>query len=94
MNDMDDQKVMALAKEKIGIKNTARDTYLTAISKGVINELEEENGLTLDDTNYRHLLFVADYVEFRFNNPNADMPRHLKYRLHNLLIHDGSQVAT
>jgi len=89
---MDTATVTSLVKERLGIKTAARDTYLTAISDGVIKELEDEKGLVLDGANSYHLLFVVDYATWRYQSRDKDtgMPRHLQYRLHSLYIHVGS----
>ena len=87
---MDAQQIVALVKESIGIKHTARDTYLTAIVEGVIKELEYEKGLALDSANPYHLMFCVDFARFRYDNHGQGvMPRHLQYRLHNLVIKIG-----
>lgn len=86
---MDILTVVSLVKERLGIKTTVRDTYLTAIAEGVTKELEDEKGLVLDGTNSYHLMFVVDYVTWRYQSRDSDgaMPRHLQYRLHNLVVH-------
>jgi len=87
---MDKSIILQLVKEVLGIKSTIRDGYITAIIEGVIKELEDEKGLTLNSANAYHLLFVVDYVAWCYQNKDhASMPRHLQYRLHNLIIHVG-----
>lgn len=86
---MDVTQIVDLVKMAVGIRTTARDTYLEAIVQGVIKELEDEKGLALDVANPYHLMFYVDYSVFRYENPKSDMPRNLKYRLHNLTIHTG-----
>ena len=88
---MDRAVVLGIVKERLGIKTTVRDTYLLAIIDGVIKELEDEKGLALDGANPYHLIFVVDYVAWRYQSRDSDtgMPRNLKYRLHNLFIHVG-----
>lgn len=84
--------VLQLVKEALGIRTDARDIYLTAIINGVIKELEDEKGLSLDGFNDYHLLFVVDYVAWSYKNRDgAGMPRHLQFRLHNLIIHAGGK---
>ncbi len=92
---MDELVILGLVKAKIGLSGTSRDTYLTAIINGVITELEDEKGLVLDGANPYHLIFVVDYVTWRYQNRDSDkgMPRHLKYRLHNLMIHNGGDAT-
>ncbi len=89
---MDTATVMALVKERLGIKTTVRDTYLTAIVNGVMMELQDEKGLVLDGTNPYHLIFVVDYATWRYQSRDKDtgLPRHLQYRLHSLFIHVGA----
>ena len=85
--------VLQLVKENLGIKADVRDKYLNAIIKGVVKELEDEKGLILNGVNDYHLLFVVDYVSWCYQNKDhAGMPRHLQYRLHNLIIHVGGST--
>jgi hypothetical protein len=92
---MDVNTVIALVKERLGIKTNVRDTYLTAIINGVSTELTDEKGLVLDGTNPYHLIFVVDYATWRYQSRDSDgtIPRHLQYRLHNLMIHVHSAPA-
>lgn len=88
---MDTTIILQLVKERLGIRTTVRDTYLTAIIEGVVKELEDEKGLVLNSANTYHLLFIVDYVAWRYESKDSsgDMPRHLQFRLHNLMIHIG-----
>ena len=92
---MDALAVVALVKERLGIKTNVRDTYLTAIVVGVITELEDEKGLALDGANPYHLMFVVDYATWRYQSRDSDagLPRHLQFRLHNLIIHAHSALS-
>ena len=84
-----------LIKARLGITSTVRDTYLTAIINGVVKELESEKGLVLDGANPYHLMFVVDYVTWRYQNRDTmeAMPRHLQFRLHNMMIHAGGGAS-
>jgi hypothetical protein len=96
---MDNATIVELVKARLGISSEVRDTFLTAIAEGVVKELEDEKGLVLDGTNPYHLMFVVDYATWRYQNvENSEtssgrvmlsMPRHLQYRLHNLMVHVG-----
>lgn len=88
---MDIAIILQLVKDRIGIRSTARDSYITAIIEGVIQELEDEKGLVLESANSYHLLFVVDYVTWRYQSRDSEgsFPRHLQFRLHNLIIHTG-----
>ena len=96
---MDAATVVSLVKERLGIKSSARDTYLTAIVDGVLEELEDEKGLAIDLANPYHLIFVVDYATWRYQSVTDDykygasMPRHLQYRLHNLFIHAKGETV-
>lgn len=88
---MDVIVILQLVKSKLGISTAVRDSYLTAIINGVVKELEDEKGLVLDSANSYHLLFIVDYATWRYESKDKDgaMPRHLQFRLHNLIIHTG-----
>jgi hypothetical protein len=82
---------LSLVKDRLGLRSFVRDSYLTAIIDGVMKELEDEQGLMLDEENPSHLMFVVDLATWRYQNQDSvnDTPRHLKFRLHNLIIHVG-----
>jgi hypothetical protein len=92
---MDASTVLALAKARLGISTQVRDTYLTVIIDGVIKELEDEKGLVLDEANPYHLMFVVDFATWRYQNRDTmeAMPRHLQFRLHNMIIHAGGGAS-
>ena len=86
---MDKAIAVNLVKEKLGIKSNKRDEYITAIVDGIISELTDEKGLTLDDSPYK-LMFVVDYSVHRYEKEPV-MPRHLQYRLHNLMAKEAGK---
>ncbi len=99
---MNTETVLQLVKARLGITTNARDSYIGAIIQGVITELEDVQGLVLDDANPYHLMFVVDYATWRYqsvrepeNAPSGrvplSMPRHLQFRLHNLMVQVGGQ---
>lgn len=92
---MDVAQVLELVKARLGITTAVRDTYLTAIISGVIDELEKEKGIQLDSDNAHHLMFVVDYATWRYQSRDESgaMPRHLQFRLHNLMIHAGGGAS-
>jgi hypothetical protein len=87
---MDITTILGLVKASLGISTTVRDTYLQAIINGLVTELEDEQGLVLDRANPYHLIFIVDYSVWRYQSKDKDsgMPRHLQYRLHNLVVHE------
>ena len=92
---MDITNVLQLVKARIGITTAVRDSYLTAIIEGIIKELTDEKGLVLDGANPYHLMFVVDYATWRYQNRDTmeAMPRHLQFRLHNMMIHAGGGAS-
>ncbi|WP_130807651.1 hypothetical protein [Senegalia massiliensis] len=91
---MDITQILNLIKARLGISTTVRDTYLIAIIEAIIKELEDEKGINLDINNSYHLMFVVDYSTWRYQSRDSEkgMPRHLQFRLHNLMIHSwGTQ---
>lgn len=93
---MDTALVVSLVKERLGIKTAVRDTYLTAVVQGVLSEMEDEKGLVLDGNNPNHLMFVVDYATWRYQSRDSEgsLPRHLQYRLHNMMFHVGAMSLT
>jgi len=100
---MDVAQVLELVKARLGITTEVRDAYLTAIIEGIIKELTDEKGLVLDGTNPYHLMFVVDFATWRYQSVGdgttaytgqpMSMPRHLQFRLHNLMIHAGGGAS-
>ena len=88
---MDVQVILDLVKDSKGIRaSTSRDTFITAIINSVITELTDEKGLTINAGNMNHTMFVVDYCVWRYDSRDSKevMPRHLQFRLHNIMIHD------
>ncbi|MFH5187668.1 hypothetical protein ACHHV8_36620 [Paenibacillus sp. TAB 01] len=88
---MDVTLILSLAKEGLGIRTAVRDTYLAAIAEAIVKELTDEKGIELDPNNASHLMFCADYTAWRYQSRDSSgaMPRHLQFRLHNLMIQAG-----
>lgn len=88
---MNTATILELIKARIGISSNVRDTYLVAIVNSIIKELEDEKGIILDSENMNHTMFIVDYATWRYQNRDGEkgMPRHLQFRLHNLIIHNG-----
>lgn len=85
--------ILELVKARLGVTTNVRDAYLTKIIEGIIDELQNVQGITLDKDDNSHLMFVADYAEYRYSNRESpDMPRHLEWRLHNLYIQGDKNV--
>lgn len=80
--------ILELVKARIGITSKVRDEYLEKIIKGVRTELEKQQGLSIDLDRPDVLMFVVDFSTWRYQNRDSanSMPRHLQFRLHNLVI--------
>ncbi len=91
---MDTNTILQLVKARLGITSPVRDTYLTAIVEAVKHELTDEKGILLEANNPNHLMFVVDLATWRYESKDntGAMPRHLQYRLHNLVIQNGGGV--
>jgi len=84
------EEALSLVKARLGISSTVRDVYLTSIIDSVTQEMTDIHGIALDNSSGIHLMFVVDYAEYRYSNrENKTMPRHLQFRLHNLVIKSG-----
>ena len=79
---------LTLVKARLGISTSVRDTYISSIIEAVIDELKTINGLQLDKTSSAHLMFIVDCSTWRYQNRDSyeGIPRHLQFRLHNLII--------
>ena len=88
---MNTATILELVKARLGISSYIRDTYLLAIIESIITELESEKGILLDRDNANHLMFIVDYSTWRYQSKDepGGMPRHLQFRLHNLVINGG-----
>ena len=90
---MNTATILELVKARLGISTTVRDTYLLAIVEGIITELENEKGITLQNENQNHLMFIVDYSVWRYQSRDStgDMPKHLYWRLRNLYLNSGDK---
>ena len=94
---MDKNQILDLLKANLGIASNVRDEYLKMIIDGVISELEDNHGVVLEESDTAQIMFVVDYSAWRYRSvdPNnsakfaGDMPRNLKWRLHNQIIRKG-----
>lgn len=82
------ETTLNLLKARLGITKKNRDEYLQAIINGILTELKERQGLIIDLVRPDHLMFLVDYATYRYQNVGEEsgMPRHLQWRLHNLLV--------
>src|SRR5699024_5566311 len=80
--------ILELAKARIGISSRVRDEYLEKIIEGVQSELEDQQGVSIDLDSPHVLMFLVDFATWRYQNrdTNDGMPRHLQFRLHNLIV--------
>ncbi|MGN8648319.1 phage head-tail connector protein [Gracilibacillus sp. HCP3S3_G5_1] len=88
------QNALQILKARLGITSDVRDTYLTKRIEGVIAELKNINGLVLDESDANLLMFIVDYATWQYENRDelGTMPRHLQFRLHNLIVSQYSKA--
>jgi hypothetical protein len=81
-------KELSLLKARLGISSNVRDEYLLAIINGIRSELVDLYGVALDDASQHQFMFIVDYATYRYQNKEESgaMPRHLQFRLHNLIV--------
>lgn len=92
---------LELTKARLGISSTIRDALLRNAVESVVEELEDEKGLVLKYDSPLHLDFVKDYATWRYQSVGDSqlsaarvplaMPRHLQFRLHNLIIKQSGE---
>lgn len=92
---------LELTKARLGISSTIRDALLRNAVESVVEELQDEKGLTLKYDSPLHLDFVKDYATWRYQSAvetqttstsrPLTMPRHLQFRLHNLIINQQTR---
>jgi len=82
------ETALPLVKARIGLSTTVRDEYLEHIIDSIVTELKEVNGLSLNKDDPFHLMFVVDFADWRYSNRDSEkgMPRHLQFRLHNMIL--------
>ena len=95
------ETALELTKARLGISTTIRDALLRNAVESVVEELEDEKGLTLNYESPLHLDFVKDYATCRYQSVGDSqlsaarvplaMPRHLQFRLHNLIIRQSGE---
>lgn len=79
---------LEILKAKLGITMSTRDNLLLHLLLSIREELEKQKNIKLDDERFDHIDFLIDYAAYRYNSKDnqTEMPMHLRYRLHNLLI--------
>lgn len=80
--------ILKLVKARLGIQSNIRDEYLTKIIEAIEYEIKNTHGIAIDVAIPSHLMFIVDYVCYRYENNGEgfNIPRHLQWRLHNLIV--------
>lgn len=97
MPDKEQHPIVAIAlplvKAARGITATVRDEYIKNIIAGVVAELEDVQGLSVDTESPNFLMFVVDFAAWRYasQGESGGLPRHLQWRLHNLHIAENKK---
>ena len=84
---MKEEVILDLLKLQLGISTSLRDDILKSKIKSAISELKNVQGLKLKPERSDHVDFIVDYVAYRYKSGEVgNMPRHLQWRLHNLIM--------
>ena len=85
--------ILPQVKNNLNITLNVRDDYLLFLISGVVSELQEIQGLKLDENNFSDKMFVADYTAWRYRSRDknsgsnmGNMPQNLYWRLKNLML--------
>lgn len=87
MSQNQNLSVLDLTKFRLGLSSTVRDGFLRAINDGVKKEMEKVHGITFDESDQEHVMFVADLSAWRYSNEGySHLPPYLRLRLNNLIL--------
>lgn len=94
MNEELIKNAVKVTKQREGILNSVQDDYIESIVKGVIRELEKQNGIKADLSDEDMFMFVVDFASYRYSNRDSieGMPMHLKDRLRNMYINSKNDM--
>ena len=94
MNEELIKNAVKITKQREGILNNVQDSYIESIVKGVIKEIERQNGIKADLSKDDVFMFVVDLASYRYSNRDSleDIPRHLYFRLKNLYINQNNDT--
>ena len=78
-------EIIDIVKMRNGITTNSRDNFIQDLIKATKGQLQAVNGITLDEENDLHKMFIADYVSWRYDNQGDDrMPAYLRLQLNEL----------
>lgn len=91
---MNTATILTIVKARLGIVHTKRDVYLMNIIESVIDELSIQQKILLDSSNLIHQMFIVDLSVWRYQSRDnfEKMPRHLQFRLHNIIVSNKPAV--
>ena len=94
MNEELIKNAVKVTKQREGILNGVQDDYIKSIIKGIISELEKQNGIKADLSNEDMFMFIVDFASYRYSNRDSieGMPMHLKDRLRNMYINSKNDA--
>lgn len=86
-------KVLPLLKARLGISTSIRDPLLNVLIDGIVSDCKNTHGITLDESQYDHILFVMDWAAWKYQHPeDGTTPRSIQFRLKNLIIKKEAKV--
>ena len=90
---MDKTTAHELLKLRLGMTSDVMFERLDHLLDAVIQELDDEKGISVDLENARILEFVVSYAAWRYEkkSESAGMPRFLEMDLRNLYLHNKKE---
>jgi hypothetical protein len=85
--------VLPLLKARVGISTNIRDSLLNALIDGIVADCENIHRITLDKDKADHIMFVLDWVTWKYQHPeDGTTPRSIQFRLKNLIIQKAGEA--
>lgn len=94
MNEELINNAVEVTKQREGLLNNTQDKYIKSIVKGIIRELEKQNGIEADLADEDMFMFVVYFASYRYSNRDSreGIPLHLRDMLRNMYINSKNDV--
>jgi len=92
----DSELALDLLKSRLGIKVNTLDDYLTQMVTSAHDKLVNQMGIVYDETQLDHVMLLADYAAWRYQNRDAagEMPQWLRLELRELYLSSHAKEAS
>lgn len=86
------EEILLLLKARLGIATSARDPLLYIMIDGIISDCKNTHGVTLNESQPEHIMFVLDWATWKYQHPeDGTTPRSIQFRLKNLIIQKAGE---